>query len=64
MQALNISMTIIIKWRTSEEIYPLWDNEHLKMKAINTRTFEEQHYEPCVEAFFISFCKKLFYIFS
>ena len=42
MQAIHAPMTIIIIWRTSEEIYLLWDNEHLKMQAINTKSFEEQ----------------------
>jgi len=57
MQELNAPMTIIIRWRTSEEISLLWDNKYLKMKAINTRSFEKQDNKPFEKTFFIIYVK-------
>jgi len=60
MLTLNGPTTTSMKWRTSEEIYLLWDNEYLKMNDINTKSFEEQGYEPCMQTLIILSVENIF----
>jgi len=38
------------------------ETTHLKIKVINTRSFEEQGHEPCTQTFFILSIKRFMFI--
>jgi len=57
MQAINALMITFITRIPSEELYPLWDNRHLKIRPIYTKSFVDKN-NSCVKIFIILSVKK------